>query len=131
MSELVLSKGGEGGARPRISLVVATFNRRPLLERLLQQLEGQTLPPAQFEVVVVDDGSQEPGRAPDRLTTTCAAPAEERRRGEGAAPGRAPGARGYPVIVTTTCRCRRNSCRRIGRALGPVHRGAADPADPG
>jgi serine acetyltransferase/glycosyltransferase involved in cell wall biosynthesis len=60
MSDLVLSKGGEGGARPRISLVVATFNRRPLLERLLQQLDAQTLPHAQFEVVVVDDGSAEP-----------------------------------------------------------------------
>lgn len=60
MSELVLSKGGEGGAKPRLSLVVATFNRRPLLERLLQQLEGQTLPHPRFEVVVVDDGSEEP-----------------------------------------------------------------------
>ena len=59
MSDLVLSKGGEGGGKPRVSLVVATFNRRPLLERLLQQLQGQTLPHAQFEVVVVDDGSEE------------------------------------------------------------------------
>jgi len=73
MSDLVLSKGGEGGGKPRLSLVVATFNRQPLLERLLQQLQGQTLPHAQFEVVVVDDGSEEsvaPGL--DKLEVTYA-----------------------------------------------------------
>ncbi|HZN95367.1 MAG TPA: glycosyltransferase family 2 protein, partial [Myxococcales bacterium] len=58
-AEVVLSKNGDGG-KPRISLVVATFNRAPLLARLLQQLDAQTLPPSQFEVVVVDDGSKEP-----------------------------------------------------------------------
>ena len=62
-AEVVLSKGGDG-ARPKISLVVATFNRLPLLERLLRQLDAQTLPPAQFEVVVVDDGSKEPVAGP-------------------------------------------------------------------
>ena len=58
-AEVVLSKNGDGG-KPRISLVVATFNRAPLLARLLEQLDAQTLPPSQFEVVVVDDGSKEP-----------------------------------------------------------------------
>jgi GT2 family glycosyltransferase len=43
-----------------LSLVMATFNRRQMLERLLRQLARQTLPAAQFEVVVVDDGSKEP-----------------------------------------------------------------------
>lgn len=45
---------------PRLSVVVATYNRVPLLERLLEQLATQTLPPGDFEVVVVDDGSKTP-----------------------------------------------------------------------
>ncbi|HVE84126.1 MAG TPA: exopolysaccharide biosynthesis glycosyltransferase EpsD [Myxococcales bacterium] len=60
-AEVVLSRRADGdGVRPRISLVIATFNRRPLLERLLRQLDAQALPPSEFEVVVVDDGSREP-----------------------------------------------------------------------
>jgi len=48
---------------PRLSLVVATFNRPASLERLLRELVGQTLPPSEFEVVVVDDGSSDPVEA--------------------------------------------------------------------
>lgn len=44
----------------RLSVVVATFNRLGLLRRLLEQLSKQTLAAADFEVVVVDDGSTEP-----------------------------------------------------------------------
>jgi len=47
-------------APPRVSVVLATYNRRPILERLLRQLGEQTFPAADFEVVVVDDGSAEP-----------------------------------------------------------------------
>lgn len=47
-------------ARPRLSVVVATYNRKQLLVRLLEQFAAQTLPPEDFEVVVVDDGSKEP-----------------------------------------------------------------------
>ncbi len=43
-----------------VSVVVATYNRPELLERLLVQLGQQTLPPSRFEVVVVDDGSAPP-----------------------------------------------------------------------
>lgn len=50
--------------RPRLSVVVATYNRLNLLLRLLEQLARQTLPPEHFEVVVVDDGSKEPVREP-------------------------------------------------------------------
>jgi len=50
------------GERPRLSVVVATYNRPALIERLLGQLAGQSLPPGEFEVVVVDDGSKEPVR---------------------------------------------------------------------
>ncbi len=46
----------------RLSVVIATYNRVPLLTRLLWQLAAQTLPPEDFEVVVVDDGSREPAR---------------------------------------------------------------------
>jgi GT2 family glycosyltransferase len=52
---------GVGGASgPRVSVVLATYNRLPLLVRLLGDLAWQTLPAADFEVVVVDDGSAEP-----------------------------------------------------------------------
>ncbi len=44
---------------PRVSVVVATYERPVLLERLLRQLAAQDLDPASFEVVVVDDGSTE------------------------------------------------------------------------
>ncbi len=49
-------------AVPKISLIVATYNRIGLLTRLLEQLRTQTLPPDLYEVIVVDDGSQEPVR---------------------------------------------------------------------
>jgi glycosyltransferase involved in cell wall biosynthesis len=42
----------------RISVVIPTYNRPETLERLLIQLAAQTMPPAEFEVVVVDDGSR-------------------------------------------------------------------------
>jgi glycosyltransferase involved in cell wall biosynthesis len=40
-----------------LSIIIATYNRRRTLERILQALEGQSLPGGQFEVLVVDDGS--------------------------------------------------------------------------
>jgi GT2 family glycosyltransferase len=48
---------------PRISVVLATYNRLGLLLRLLDDLGRQTLDPADFEVIVVDDGSAEPVRS--------------------------------------------------------------------
>lgn len=42
------------------TVVIATFNRIESLRRLLGQLDGQALPPARFEVIVVDDGSAIP-----------------------------------------------------------------------
>jgi glycosyltransferase involved in cell wall biosynthesis len=42
---------------PECSVVIPTFNRKTELLRLLGALAGQTIPPAQFEVIVVDDGS--------------------------------------------------------------------------
>jgi glycosyltransferase involved in cell wall biosynthesis len=46
----------------RVSVVVATYNRKSLLLGLLRDLEQQDLDASTFEVVVVDDGSAEPVR---------------------------------------------------------------------
>jgi GT2 family glycosyltransferase len=47
---------------PKVSVVLATYNRLPSLLRLLGCLSSQTVPPDTFEVVVVDDGSKVPVR---------------------------------------------------------------------
>jgi GT2 family glycosyltransferase len=44
-------------ARPRVSVVTATYNRADRLERLLDGLRTQTLGAGEFEVVIVDDRS--------------------------------------------------------------------------
>ena len=41
----------------KLSVIVATYNRRHELEELFGSFKQQTLPPDQFEVVIVDDGS--------------------------------------------------------------------------
>jgi cellulose synthase/poly-beta-1,6-N-acetylglucosamine synthase-like glycosyltransferase len=41
---------------PRVSVVIATLNRPQLLHRCLGALSDQTLPFADFEIVVADDG---------------------------------------------------------------------------
>jgi len=46
--------------RPDISVVIATHNRHDSLRRLMSHLAAQTLPAGAFEVIVVDDGSEEP-----------------------------------------------------------------------
>jgi glycosyltransferase involved in cell wall biosynthesis len=43
-----------------LSVLVPTYGRAQTIERLLENLNRQTLDPARFEVVVVDDGSPEP-----------------------------------------------------------------------
>jgi GT2 family glycosyltransferase len=47
---------------PKVSVVLATYNRLPSLLRLLGCLSRQTLPAGVFEVIVVDDGSSIPVR---------------------------------------------------------------------
>lgn len=47
------------GPLPSVSVVVSTFGRRPFLDGLLGALESQTLAYANFEVVLVDDGSRD------------------------------------------------------------------------
>jgi glycosyltransferase involved in cell wall biosynthesis len=46
----------------KLSVVVATYNRTPLLLELLEGLARQTLASDRFEVLVVDDGSKVPAR---------------------------------------------------------------------
>ncbi len=41
----------------KLSVIVATYNRKHELKELFESLTNQTLPPEQFEVVIVDDGS--------------------------------------------------------------------------
>lgn len=42
-----------------VSVIICTYNRALMLERVLRSLSKQTLPLNQFEVIVVDDGSQD------------------------------------------------------------------------
>lgn len=44
----------------KVSVVVATYNRARLLHTLVDDLARQTLPPDEFEVILIDDGSREP-----------------------------------------------------------------------
>ena len=44
---------------PRVSVVVATFDRPARLDRLLGALAAQTVPGAEFEVIVADDGGRD------------------------------------------------------------------------
>jgi GT2 family glycosyltransferase/glycosyltransferase involved in cell wall biosynthesis len=48
------------GSRPRISVLIATYDRPELLRACLASFTEQTLEHSAFEVVVVDDGSREP-----------------------------------------------------------------------
>jgi GT2 family glycosyltransferase len=45
------------GTKLRASVVIPTWNRRELLKEVLNSLAAQTLPPDQFEIIVVDDCS--------------------------------------------------------------------------
>jgi GT2 family glycosyltransferase len=42
---------------PTISVIIPTWNRRDLLRLTIESFRFQTLPPEEFEVIVVDDGS--------------------------------------------------------------------------
>ena len=50
---------------PRISVVIATYRPGDAFERVVRSLDAQTLPPDQFEVIAIDDGS--PDDTFDRL----------------------------------------------------------------
>lgn len=46
-------------ATPRVSVIVPTYQRRASVERALHALERQTMAPAEYEVIVAIDGSQD------------------------------------------------------------------------
>ncbi len=46
-----------GTSRPRISVIIPTFNRLAKLKNALASLKRQTCPPESFDIIVVDDGS--------------------------------------------------------------------------
>jgi glycosyltransferase involved in cell wall biosynthesis len=48
---------------PRISLIVCTYNRADILPRCLQAAKAQTLPTAEYEIIVVDNASVDNTRA--------------------------------------------------------------------
>ncbi|MEV8513831.1 glycosyltransferase [Dactylosporangium sp. NPDC051484] len=48
--------------RPEVSVVIPTYNRAPLLRRMLEQLTRQDVPLDSFEVIVSDDGSSDDTR---------------------------------------------------------------------
>ncbi len=47
------------GDRPRVSVVIPTYNRCEMLRTTLEHLTRQQLPPGEFEVIVADDGSSD------------------------------------------------------------------------
>jgi len=59
------------GAYPRVTVVIATYERPELLLRCVDALLAQTLPPARFEIVIVDDGSSR--RTRERVITELSA----------------------------------------------------------
>ncbi|GEM_PF-1558956 len=75
---------------PRVSVIVPTRNRRPLLRRLLEAMAKQSFD--DFEVIVVDDGSAD--GSPDEVTESARAGAPVRLvqgSGEGAVAARLAG----------------------------------------
>jgi GT2 family glycosyltransferase/serine acetyltransferase len=76
----------------RISVVIATYQRAELLRRLLENLDAQTLDPASYEVVAVDDGSTEDVRTKLADVKTRYALRIERQENAGAAAARQRGA---------------------------------------
>lgn len=53
------TSAASGGPRPRISIVIPTYNRSGMLRKNLELLCDQTLPTEEYEVIVADDGSSD------------------------------------------------------------------------
>ncbi|MCB0253768.1 MAG: glycosyltransferase [Anaerolineae bacterium] len=103
--------GQSAGVQIRCSVIVPVFNGARVIDRCLDALARQTIPPAQFEIIIVDDGStdrtaervaewagQHPGIAVSVLRQSQAGPASARNRGALAARG--------PILLFTDADCR-------------------------
>ena len=95
---------------PRISVVVASRDRRERLGALLASLRAQTLAPSEFEVIVVDDGSadgtgawlaEQAGRSEYRLEPIAGGPSGGPARARNAGWRRA----SAPVVAFTDDDC--------------------------
>ncbi|BCB88287.1 glycosyltransferase family 2 protein [Phytohabitans suffuscus] len=88
--------------RFRLSVVVPAYNNAPLLDLTLGGLARQTMPAADFEVIVNDDGSPVPlapavDKYADRLNVTCLR--AERNRGRSAGRNAGAARAGADVVV--------------------------------
>jgi GT2 family glycosyltransferase len=57
LNRAVVSRFFADSESPSVSVIIPTYNRKEELTGLLSSLEKQTLPAADFEIIVVDDGS--------------------------------------------------------------------------
>ena len=98
------------GPTPQVAAVVATYQRAGFLAELVAALEAQDLPPADVEVVLVDNGSTD-GTADElaRLaaTTSLRLRVVRMERNRGPAPGRNAGVRATraPIVAITDDDC--------------------------
>lgn len=88
----------------KVSVVVPTFHEEAGLEAFLRQFDAQTLPRSEFEIIVVDGGSE------DR-TREIAAPHADRvlvqtSSGIGGARNDGVAVAGAPIVATTDADCR-------------------------
>ncbi len=92
-----------GAHAPQISVVVPTFRRPDLLTRCLDALKRQTLPIGDFEVVVVDDGSEDDTTRvladAARTLPNLVALRQARNRGPAAARNRGVAAAAAPLVL--------------------------------
>ena len=49
-----------GPAIPFLSVIIPTYNRAEMLKKCLEALAGQDYPEDRYEIIVIDDGSQQP-----------------------------------------------------------------------
>ena len=57
--EALGAKAVRRSVQPFVSVIIPTYNRRDILELVLRSLAQQTYPPEKYEVIVVDDGSED------------------------------------------------------------------------
>ncbi len=57
MNKAVARRSPAESELPSVSVIIPTYNRKEELTGLLSSLEKQTLPAADFEIIIVDDGS--------------------------------------------------------------------------